>query len=59
VAHLPSILLSGDAKKGAAAYFEYFNSLGQVDPLSLHAGAPVIAGEKWSATKWMRERKYA
>jgi prolyl 4-hydroxylase len=55
----PSIHLSVTPKKGAAAYFEYFNSLGQVDPLSLHAGAPVIAGEKWIATKWMRERKYA
>lgn len=54
----PSIHLSVTPKKGAAAYFEYFNSLGQVDPLSLHAGAPVIAGEKWIATKWMRERKY-
>ena len=54
----PSIHLSVTPKKGAAAYFEYFNSLGQVDPLSLHAGAPVVSGEKWIATKWMRERKY-
>ncbi|MCL1500518.1 hypothetical protein [Xanthomonas nasturtii] len=23
---------------------------------SLHAGAPVLAGEKWVATKWLRER---
>jgi prolyl 4-hydroxylase len=54
----PSIHLSITPKKGAAAYFEYGNSLGQVDPLSLHAGCPVLAGEKWIATKWMRERRY-
>jgi len=54
----PSIHLSVTPKKGAAAYFEYGNHLGQVDPLSLHAGGPVLAGEKWIATKWMRERRY-
>ena len=25
---------------------------------SLHAGLPVIRGEKWIATKWLRERPY-
>ena len=25
---------------------------------SLHGGAPVIAGEKWIATKWLRERRF-
>ena len=54
----PSLKLSITPKKGAAAYFEYANSLGQVDPLSLHAGTPVVRGEKWIATKWMRERRY-
>jgi len=55
----PSLKLSVTPKKGSAAYFEYSNSRGQVDPLSLHAGTPVIRGEKWIATKWMRERQYA
>ncbi len=45
-------------RKGGAAYFRYFNQLGQVDPLTLHGGAPVLAGEKWLMTKWMRERPY-
>jgi len=54
----PDIGLTVVPKKGAAVYFEYCNSLGQVDPLTLHAGAPVQAGEKWIATKWMRQRKY-
>ena len=54
----PSIHLTVSPKKGSAVYFEYCNSRGQVDPLSLHAGQPVLQGEKWIATKWMRERKY-
>lgn len=29
-----------------------------VDPLTLHGGAPVIAGEKWIATKWLHLREY-
>lgn len=28
------------------------------DPLTLHAGAPVIKGEKWIATKWFRQRAF-
>ena len=54
----PSINLNIYPKKGSALYFSYFNSKGQVDPATLHGGAPVIAGEKWIATKWIREREY-
>ncbi len=54
----PDVGLSVTPKKGAAVYFEYCNSQNQVDPLTLHAGAPVAAGEKWIATKWMRQRRY-
>ncbi|HEX5664436.1 MAG TPA: 2-oxoglutarate-dependent dioxygenase, partial [Xanthomonadaceae bacterium] len=25
---------------------------------TLHGGAPVLAGEKWVATKWLREREF-
>jgi prolyl 4-hydroxylase len=25
---------------------------------TLHGGAPVIAGDKWIATKWLREREF-
>jgi prolyl 4-hydroxylase len=56
---LPDINLSVYPKKGSALYFSYFNSKGQVDPSTLHGGAPVVAGEKWIATKWIRERVYA
>lgn len=54
----PSLNLSILPRKGSAVYFEYCDSRGQVDPLTLHAGAPVVAGEKWIATKWMRQGRY-
>jgi prolyl 4-hydroxylase len=54
----PKLQLSVVPKKGSAVYFEYCNSLGQVDPQTLHGGLPVTAGEKWIATKWMRQRQY-
>jgi prolyl 4-hydroxylase len=25
---------------------------------TLHGGAPVLEGEKWVATKWLREREF-
>jgi prolyl 4-hydroxylase len=54
----PAVNLSVTPKKGSAAYFEYCNSQGQVDPQTLHSGVPVVAGEKWIATKWMRQHRY-
>jgi prolyl 4-hydroxylase len=45
-------------RQGSAVYFEYCNSRGQVDPRTLHAGCPMLRGEKWVATKWMRERRF-
>jgi prolyl 4-hydroxylase len=56
---LPNINLSVYPKKGSALYFSYFNSKGQVDPTTLHGGSPVVDGEKWIATKWIRERVFA
>jgi prolyl 4-hydroxylase len=45
-------------QRGNAVYFEYCNSRGQVDHRSVHGGNPVLAGEKWVATKWMRQRRF-
>ncbi|GAB7127426.1 hypothetical protein JCM19000A_19330 [Silvimonas sp. JCM 19000] len=55
----PELGMQVGPKKGAAVYFEYTNSSGQVDPLTLHGGAPVEKGEKWIATKWMRQRRFS
>jgi prolyl 4-hydroxylase len=53
----PELGLKVSPHKGGALYFSYFNH-GLVDPLTLHGGAPVIAGEKWIATKWVRESAF-
>jgi prolyl 4-hydroxylase len=55
----PEAGLSVAGRQGGAVYFRYLNDLRQLDPLTLHGGAPVRAGEKWIMTKWMREREYA
>jgi prolyl 4-hydroxylase len=54
----PEAALSVCPRKGHAVYFEYCNDANQLDHLTLHAGAPVIAGEKWAVTKWMRQRPF-
>jgi prolyl 4-hydroxylase len=43
---------------GNAVYFEYANSLNQIDHASLHASQAVVRGEKWVATKWMRRQPF-
>lgn len=42
--------------KGRAVFFNY----GAAHPSSqsLHGGEPVTAGEKWIATKWLREKEF-
>ena len=42
--------------KGNAVFFSYDKA--HVSTKTLHGGAPVTAGEKWVATKWMREREF-
>nr|WP_231873965.1 2OG-Fe(II) oxygenase [Luteibacter rhizovicinus] len=54
----PRIDFSYVPRKGQALYFEYTDADGSLDPLSLHGGAPVLRGEKWIVTKWMRERAF-
>ncbi len=54
----PELQLAVVPRQGSAVYFEYCNSLSQVDRRTLHGGLPVQSGEKWIATKWMRQRRY-
>ena len=54
----PATGLSVLPQRGQALYFEYFNAAGDCDPASLHAGDPVLVGEKWIATKWLRSRRF-
>ena len=50
----PEIGLTVTARRGTAVYFAYEGG----DRSSLHAGLPVLRGEKWIATKWLRERPF-
>ncbi|MEI8301367.1 MAG: 2OG-Fe(II) oxygenase [Chlamydiota bacterium] len=51
----PRAGLKIQAKKGKAVVFYNVDNNGNTNPMSLHGGSPVIAGEKWIATIWLRE----
>ncbi|NRD79841.1 2OG-Fe(II) oxygenase [Bacillus sp. BRMEA1] len=53
----PKLNLSVSPQKGMAVYFEYFYQDQTLNELTLHSGAPVIKGEKWAATQWMRRKR--
>jgi prolyl 4-hydroxylase len=52
----PDAGLSVAPREGRAVFFSY----DRADPatLTLHGGAPVREGEKWVATKWLRQRRF-
>jgi prolyl 4-hydroxylase len=52
----PDVGLEVAPKRGTGVFFSYERP----DPTTrtLHGGAPVLAGEKWVATKWLREREF-
>ena len=52
----PDVGLVVAPKRGNAVFFSYDSP----DPSSrtLHGGAPVVEGEKWIATKWLREHEF-
>jgi prolyl 4-hydroxylase len=52
----PDALFDVAPVKGQGVFFSY----DRAHPVTrtLHGGAPVIEGEKWVATKWLREREF-
>lgn len=52
----PDVGLEVAPVKGNAVFFSYHAP--HPSTKTLHGGAPVIAGEKWVATKWLREREF-
>jgi len=52
----PDVKFEVAPKRGNAVFFSY----PQPHPATrtLHGGAPVLAGQKWIATKWLREREF-
>ena len=53
----PDVGLEVAAIRGNAVFFAYERA--QPVSRTLHGGTPVVAGEKWIATRWMRENVYA
>jgi hypothetical protein len=45
-------------KKGDALFFYSQTPANELDERSLHAGCPVLRGDKWSATKWIRVNRF-
>ena len=45
-----------EAKKGRMVVFENVNKKNELYKRSLHAGLPVIKGEKWAFNLWLREK---
>jgi prolyl 4-hydroxylase len=52
----PDVHLEVAPKRGNAVFFSYERA--HPSTRTLHGGTPVLAGEKWIATKWLRERKF-
>lgn len=53
----PKLNFSVSPQKGMAVYFEYFYDDDALNKLTLHSGVPVIKGEKWAASQWMRRKR--
>ena len=52
----PDVGLSVAPQRGHAVFFSYDRP--HPDTRTLHGGAPVLEGEKWVATKWLREGRF-
>lgn len=52
----PDARLEIAPKRGNAVFFSYERP--HPTTKTLHGGAPVLAGEKWIATKWLREQQF-
>jgi len=52
----PDVQLEVAPVKGNAVFFSYDRA--HPATRSLHGGAPVVEGEKWVATKWLREGRF-
>ena len=52
----PDVHLEVAPKRGNAVFFTYERP--HPSTRTLHGGSPVLAGEKWIATKWLRERRF-
>jgi prolyl 4-hydroxylase len=56
--HFPELDISFEPKAGDALVFDGLNADGSVNKLSRHAGLPVLQGQKWVATRWIRQHRF-
>ncbi|MBY0404126.1 MAG: 2OG-Fe(II) oxygenase [Cyanobacteria bacterium] len=54
----PDAKVSLFPKKRDGILFYNLHPNGSLDPLTLHGSRPITSGEKWAATKWIREKIY-
>jgi prolyl 4-hydroxylase len=52
----PDVHMEVAPRRGNAVFFSYERP--HPSTKTLHGGSPVLAGEKWIATKWLRERRF-
>jgi prolyl 4-hydroxylase len=52
----PDVHMEVAPKRGNAVFFSYVRP--HPSTRTLHGGSPVLAGEKWIATKWLRQRRF-
>ena len=52
----PDVQVEVAPQRGNAVFFSYERP--DASTRTLHGGAPVIAGDKWIATKWLRQREF-
>jgi prolyl 4-hydroxylase len=52
----PDVHLEVAPRRGNAVFFSYERP--HPSTRTLHGGTPVLAGEKWIATKWLREQRF-
>lgn len=53
----PDVGLEVAPKRGHAVFFSYERP--HPSTRTLHGGSPVLAGDKWIATKWLRQREFS
>lgn len=54
----PELDLEVAPNPGTVLVFRNVDERGEIEPRTLHAGLPVTAGEKWLATRWIRENAF-
>lgn len=52
----PRLGLRFRGKRGDALFFTNVLRTGEPDPMTIHAGTPPTAGEKWIVSQWIRDR---